>query len=61
MGIMPSEFWAMTADEFLTLVEFENDDAPLRAGGKLRRHEAIEMQRDLDLTDAEWWAKHGAS
>lgn len=61
MGIMPSEFWAMTADEFLTLAEFENDEAPVKGGAKITKKQAQEMANDLSLSDAEWWAKHGVS
>jgi hypothetical protein len=61
MGIMPSEFWAMTASEFLCLVEMEADSSPTKPGGKLTRQLAREMESDLHLSDAEWWAKHGTA
>lgn len=61
MGIMPGEYWSMTAHEFLALVEMEADDSPTKPGGKLTRQRAREMESDLQLSDAEWWAKHGAT
>ncbi len=61
MGIMPSEFWAMTPHEFLALVEMEADNSPVSSKGKMSRALARELESEIDLSDEEWWAKHGAS
>lgn len=50
----------MTAEEFLVLVEFESENAPVN-GGKMTSRQAKEMSVDLDLSDDEWWQKHGVS
>lgn len=59
MGIMPSEYWEMTAGEFLVIAQMEADNAPVSDGGKMRHKDARELALDLDLSDEEWWIKHG--
>lgn len=56
---MPSEYWAMTAEEFLVIAQLEADNAPVRDGGKMRHRDVRELTSDLDLSDEEWWLKHG--
>lgn len=56
---MPSEFWAMTAGEFLVIAQMEADNSPVTSGGKMRHKDAREIHSDLALSDEEWWLKHG--
>lgn len=60
MGIMPSEFWAMTPHEFLTLVDLEADSQPVSKGGKMTKSMARELAEDIEMTDEEWWQKNGS-
>lgn len=61
MGIMPSEFWAMTPHEMLALVEVEAENMPVSKGGRMTRAMARELEADMSLTDEEWWAANGTS
>lgn len=60
-GIQPSEFWEMTMSEWYCEFELHIKDAPGAYAGKLTNGVVDDMVDDMQLTDAEWWGKHGSS
>jgi len=56
-GIQPSEFWDMTMVEWMLEARFHMDQSPVGRAAQ-KRDEWLE---DMEMTDEEWWAKHGTS
>lgn len=61
-GIQPSEFWGMTLNEWFCEWELNADShSPENYAGKLTQGDVDDLMDDNELTDEEWWEKHGNS
>lgn len=63
-GIQPSEFWAMTMKEWYAEYSFNVDKLGLdntTHAGKLTQDNVDDMLDDMELTDEQWWKKHGST
>lgn len=56
-GIQPSEFWEMTVSEWMVEADANFRSTP-EGRTNLKRDEWLD---EAEMTDEEWWAKHGAS
>lgn len=57
-GLSPNDFWDMTVNEWFALFEVNR---PNNFAGSLTHSSVNALQEDMELTDDEWWAKHGSS
>lgn len=57
-GLPPSEFWEMTMNEWFALHEVHR---PNDYAGKLTHDRVDDLLDDIELSDQEWWAKHGST
>jgi len=59
LGVQPSEFWNMTLGETFLLIDAHRPRMEGDYAGKLRKSDVDEISGSLELSDDEWWAKHG--
>ena len=56
-GIAPSEFWGMTINEWFSLLDLNTPEDGKKAPMSTVDKKALIA--DLNLSNDEWWSKHG--